>query len=146
VRKNAEASKTYVVPIDFSPGSEIALHHAIKIARENQGKLILLHIINWKAVSALEFPRNHVKIFKNKTRDRLEKLARRLRVEPGEYSSDVIWGGNTAWTIADYAKEIRASMIIMGSHGRTGFKRLMLGSVAERTLRYAECPVLIVKK
>jgi hypothetical protein len=45
----------------------------------------------------------------------------------------------------DYAKEIRASMIIMGSHGRTGFRRLMLGSIAERTLRYAECPVLIVK-
>jgi nucleotide-binding universal stress UspA family protein len=140
------AAKIYLVPVDFSTGSEIALRHAIKIARENQGTLTLLHIINWKAVSAPEFPRNHVKIFKNKTRDRLEKLARRLRVEPGEYSSDVIWGGNTAWTIADYAKEIRASMIIMGSHGRTGFKRLMLGSVAERTLRYAECPVLIVKK
>jgi nucleotide-binding universal stress UspA family protein len=146
VRKNAVSSKTYLVPVDFSAGSEIAIRHAAKIAWENQGKLLLLHVINWKTVSAPEFPRNHVKIFINKTRDGLEKLARRLRLEPGEYSSDVIWGGNTARTIADYAKEIRASMIIMGSHGRTGFKRLMLGSVAERTLRYAECPVLIVKK
>lgn len=146
VRKDAASSKTYLVPVDFSTGSEIAIRHAAKIARENQGKLLLLHALNWKAVSAPEFPRNHVKIFKNNARDRLEKLARRLRLEPGEYSSEVIWGGNIARTVADYAKEIRASMIIMGSHGRTGFKRLMLGSVAERTLRYAECPVLIVKK
>ncbi len=48
--------------------------------------------------------------------------------------------------IADLARRSRASMIIMGSHGRTGLQRLMLGSIAERTLRYAKCPVLIVKK
>jgi nucleotide-binding universal stress UspA family protein len=48
--------------------------------------------------------------------------------------------------IAAVAKKSRAAMIVMGSHGKTGFQRFMLGSVAERTLRYAHCPVLIVKK
>jgi nucleotide-binding universal stress UspA family protein len=47
--------------------------------------------------------------------------------------------------IARQAKRLRVSMIIMGSHGRTGLHRFLLGSVAERTLRYASCPVLIVK-
>ena len=47
--------------------------------------------------------------------------------------------------IARQAKRLGASMIIMGSHGRTGLRRLLLGSVAERTLRYADCPVLIIK-
>ena len=47
--------------------------------------------------------------------------------------------------IVRQAKKLRAEMIIMGSHGRTGLRRLLLGSVAERTLRYADCPVLIVK-
>ena len=47
--------------------------------------------------------------------------------------------------IVRQAKKLRASMIVMGSHGRTGLSRLLLGSVAERTLRYATCPVLIVK-
>jgi nucleotide-binding universal stress UspA family protein len=48
--------------------------------------------------------------------------------------------------IVNQAKKARAAMIIMGSHGRTGLKRLVVGSVAERTLRYARCPVLIVKR
>jgi nucleotide-binding universal stress UspA family protein len=110
------------------------------------GTLLLLHVVNWKAVPDPEFPRNHFEVFKNKTRDGFEQLARGVRLEPGEYRSVLIWGGNTARTIADHAKKLKASMIIMASHGRTGLKRLMLGSVAERTLRYAECPVLIVKK
>jgi nucleotide-binding universal stress UspA family protein len=55
-------------------------------------------------------------------------------------------GVNPAEVIARQAKKLHASMIIMGSHGRTGLQRLLLGSVAERTLRLAGCPVLIVKK
>ena len=54
-------------------------------------------------------------------------------------------GADFADVIVRHAKKLRASMIIMGSHGRTGLRRLLLGSVAERTLRYAKCPVLIVK-
>jgi nucleotide-binding universal stress UspA family protein len=55
-------------------------------------------------------------------------------------------GTNFADVIAKQAKKLRAAMIVMGSHGRTGLQRFLLGSVAERTLRYADCPVLIVKK
>jgi len=58
----------------------------------------------------------------------------------------LIRGVDPGRMIADLARRSRASMIIMGSHGRTGLQRLMLGSIAERTLRYAKCPVLIVKK
>jgi nucleotide-binding universal stress UspA family protein len=55
-------------------------------------------------------------------------------------------GTNFAETIVREAKQLRAAMIVMGNHGRAGLQRLLLGSVAERTLRYADCPVLIVKK
>jgi nucleotide-binding universal stress UspA family protein len=54
-------------------------------------------------------------------------------------------GVNFAEIIAQQARKLRATMIIMGSHGRTGLQRFLIGSVAERTLRYARCPVLIVK-
>ena len=53
---------------------------------------------------------------------------------------------NSADIIARQAKKLRVAMIVMGSHGRTGLQRLLLGSVAERTLRYTDCPVLIVKR
>jgi nucleotide-binding universal stress UspA family protein len=58
----------------------------------------------------------------------------------------IVQRGDPARVIANQAKKTRARMIVMGSHGRTGLKRLVLGSVAERTLRYARCPVLIVKR
>ncbi|OGQ54809.1 MAG: hypothetical protein A2W66_12895 [Deltaproteobacteria bacterium RIFCSPLOWO2_02_56_12] len=70
----------------------------------------------------------------------------RKHLKPGQCRSMLIRGVDPGRTIADLARRSRASMIIMGSHGRTGLQRLMLGSIAERTLRYAKCPVLIVKK
>jgi nucleotide-binding universal stress UspA family protein len=71
-------------------------------------------------------PKAYGEILENRARDGLQRMARHARLMR--------------------AKKLKASMIVMGSHGRTGVSRLMLGSVAERTLRYAECPVLIVKK
>jgi nucleotide-binding universal stress UspA family protein len=131
------SSKTYLVPVDFSKGSEIALRHAMKLARENNGKLLLVHIVPLVVQFAT------VAGF---ARGELEALARRLRLKPTEYRLLVLERDNAARAIADGAKRFHAAMIVMGSHGRTGFQRFMLGSVAERTLRYAECPVLIVKK
>jgi nucleotide-binding universal stress UspA family protein len=75
----------------------------------------------------------------------MKRLVSRKQLRRGQYRSLIVRGGDPARVIAGRAKRSRASMIIMGSHGRTGLKRFMLGSVAERTLRYADCPVLIVK-
>ena len=76
----------------------------------------------------------------------MKKLIRRLRLKPAEYRPVFVRGTDVALAIKAEAKKSRASMIIMGSQGRAGLGRLMLGSVAERTLRYVRCPVLIVKK
>lgn len=69
-----------------------------------------------------------------------------MGLKPAEYRCTILLAEDTARAIARQARKSRAAMIIMASHGRTGLQRLLLGSVAERTLRYAECPVLIVKK
>jgi nucleotide-binding universal stress UspA family protein len=130
-------SKTYLVPIDFSRGSEIALTHAAKLARENGGKLLLVHIVP---------PVVHFGTVSRFVRGETDTVAKRLNLDPTEYRLIVLERPNAARTIADLAKKFRAAMIVMSSHGRTGFQRLMLGSVAEKTLRYADCPVLIVKE
>lgn len=145
-RKNMATPKRYLVPVDFSKGSEVALKHAVGIARESGGQLLLLHVLNENIFhSGTILPKGYGEILEKQARDGLDKMVTRARLEPGEYRSIVVWGTNTGRTIADHAKKLKASMIIMAGHGQTGFKRLMLGSVAERTLRYAECPVLIVK-
>ena len=73
------------------------------------------------------------------------KLTKRKGVKPRECELVLARGTDFADIIVRQAKKLGASMIVMGSHGRTGLRRLLLGSVAERTLRYASCPVLIVK-
>jgi nucleotide-binding universal stress UspA family protein len=141
------ASKTYLVPVDFSKGSEAALDAAIRITKEHGGKLLLLHAISTAfALSVEDGFTEIVDTLEKNARDGMQKLIRRKRLKPGRYRSLLIEGIDPAHAIAAQAKKSHAAMIIMGSHGRTGFQRLVLGSVAERTLRYAHCPVLIVKK
>lgn len=141
------ASKTYLVPVDFSKGSELALNKAVKLARENKGKLLLVHVISTTLAFPLEVGFGDIfEAMEKDARERMKRLVRRKGLKPGQCRSVLIRGVDAALLIADLARKSRASMIIMGSHGRTGLQRLMLGSVAERTLRYAKCPVLIVKK
>ena len=141
------ASKTYLVPVDFSKSSEIALNQAIKMARENRGKLLLVHVIS--ATFAFPLKAGFSDIFETlekNARESMKKLLQRKRLKPTRDRSILITGLDPAQAIVSQAKKSRASMIIMGSHGRTGLQKFLLGSVAERTLRYAHCPVLIVKK
>jgi nucleotide-binding universal stress UspA family protein len=141
------ASKNYLVPVDFSKGSDAALDHAIKLAKENRGKLILAHVISTNVAFPPEGGLAEIfEVLEKNARDSMRALIRRKRLKPGQYRSILVTGFNPAVVIAGLAKKSRASMIVMGSHGRTGFQRFVLGSVAERTLRYAHCPVLIVKK
>jgi nucleotide-binding universal stress UspA family protein len=79
-------------------------------------------------------------------RESFTKLTRRKRLPAEQFRVVVERGVNPAEIIARQAKKLKAAMIIMGSHGRTGLQRLILGSVAERTIRYSDCPVLIVKR
>lgn len=140
-------SKTYLVPLDFSPSSKIALDHAARLARKNNGKLLFVHVITDSA-SMVPFPfrPQYYKELEKEARQKFEKLRRSRKLAKGRYRCIILKGRNPARLIAGQAKRSRAAMIIMGSHGRTGLKRVVLGSVAERTLRYAKCPVLIVKK
>ncbi|HXV48643.1 MAG TPA: universal stress protein, partial [Candidatus Binatia bacterium] len=78
-------------------------------------------------------------------RENFSKLAKRKAVKPQECELVLARGTDFADIIVRQAKRLGVTLIIMGSHGRTGLRRFLLGSVAERTLRYAECPVLIVK-
>ena len=145
-------SRTYLVPIDFSKTSEAALKYARDEIRGNKGKLYLLHVIPTSAYAlagsqgtAGGMYVDYIKIARESAEEEMAKLIKKYRLKPGEYQSKIIQGGDPPEVIAKQAKKSRATMIIMGCHGRSGMKRFFLGSVAERTLRYASCPTLIIK-
>lgn len=140
-------SDTYLVPLDFSRGSERALDYALALAREKKGKLVALHVVPAELIYPPTGGRfDFYRLLERDARENFSRLAKRKKLKPEDCRLIVARGTNFAEVIARQAKKMRVAMIIMGSHGRTGLQRLLLGSVAERTLRYAECPVLIVKK
>ena len=140
------AAETYLIAIDFSRGSDKAFDHAVKLARERRAKVIALNVVPAELIypptgGKFDFYR----LLERDARENFRKLLKRKRLLPKDCELVLARGTDFAAIIARQAKRLRASMIVMGSHGRTGLRRLMLGSVAERTLRYANCPVLIVK-
>jgi len=138
--------KTYLVPVDFSKTSGRALNYAIRLARETQGKLLLVHVItDSPAYVPINLRAKFYADLKEAAQGKIESLMRSKTRAGVKYRALVVEDDNPARRISDQARKSRVSMIVMGSHGRTGVERFFLGSVAEKTVRYAGCPVLIVK-
>jgi nucleotide-binding universal stress UspA family protein len=129
-------SNIYLVPLDFSRGSEKALDYALALARERNGKLVALHVVPAELIYPPTGGRfDFYSLLERDARENFRKLAKRKKLKPEDCRLILARGTNFAEVIARQAKKMRVAMIIMGSHGRTGLQRLLLGSVAERTLR-----------
>jgi len=136
----------FLVPVDFSRGSEKALDYALKMARQQGAKVVSLHVVPTDVI----YPQTGTRfdlygLMAGDARRNFQKLVKRKHLDPKNSTLMLAHGTDLSAIIARHAKKISAAMIVMGSHGRTGLRRFLLGSVAERTLRYADCPVLIVK-
>jgi CBS domain-containing protein/nucleotide-binding universal stress UspA family protein len=137
-----------LVPVDYSECSDAALRYAADVASAFSGRLLALHVLPIR-ISGLfgDFPTPAADAMQiSAERDRLRAhvrsvLAKRNAAPP--YDVDVFWGA-PALDIVPYAVERGADAIVLGTHGRTGFKHVLLGSVAERIVRTAPCPVITV--
>jgi len=138
--------EVFLVPVDFSRGSEKALDYALKMARQQGAKVVSLHVVPTDVI----YPQTGTRfdlygLMAGDARRNFQKLVKRKHLDPKNSTLMLAHGTDLSAIIARHAKKISAAMIVMGSHGRTGLRRFLLGSVAERTLRYADFPVLIVK-
>jgi universal stress protein A len=140
------AAETYLIPIDFSRASDKAFDHGMKLARERRAKVVALNVVPAELIYPPTGGRfDFYGLLERDARENFRKLLKRKRLQPKDCALVLARGTDFAEIIARQAKRLHASMIVMGSHGKTGLRHLLLGSVAERTLRYANCPVLIVK-
>ena len=138
----------YLVPVDFSKSSDMALAYGARLLKENKrASLLLVHVITDSAAKVPFYTREqYYRELKAEARKKIRRLLNKKHLKALKSRVVIAVSSDPARAIANQAKKTRASMIIMGSRGHTGLKRLILGSVAERTLRYATCPVLIVKR
>jgi nucleotide-binding universal stress UspA family protein len=141
--------RSILVPIDFSPQSEKALAYAVLFARQFGAKVSVLHVLEPVATPdfAKSFPlsMDNDRAMEESTRH-LERVIQDLEVEPAVVGKILVRYGRSFNEIADAARMLNVDLIIISTHGYTGWKHALLGSTTERVVRHAPCPVLVVRE
>jgi nucleotide-binding universal stress UspA family protein len=139
--------KKILCAVDFSPGSDRAVQKAEELAKALSAEVELFHAYQVPVLALPDAPVTVSPNFVADLTDRAEKLLRSAS-EPlqrdGVPVSTKLVEGVPAEAIAGRAREIGAEMIVLGTHGRSGFRRFLLGSTAERVVRISVVPVLTV--
>lgn len=137
--------ETILVPTDGSEPAGAAVEHAIDLASSTGATLHALSIVDSAAYASLDVSSQSVL-------DSLEARATEATESIAETAADAgvdtvteVSVGSPHEQITDYADAVGADLIVMGTHGRTGLDRVLLGSVTERVVRGASCPVLTVR-
>ncbi len=137
--------KTILVPTDFGPSSDHAIAYTVDLARAVGAQIVILHA--WE-IPMLGFPDGAYIASAELATRVLESAqhgldaAMKLVADKGVPARGLLKQGATWQTIIETAKEVEAGMIVMGTHGRHGLPRALLGSVAEKVVRTAHTPVL----
>jgi len=142
-----------IYPTDFSSTAKIAFETAQRLARDSNASLLVVHVVEPTAqapgaavpqvtMSGVDLPADARENAEN-ARERLEK------VKPDDEGIRVehrLLEGAPSKEIPEFADNQHADLIVMGTHGRTGLRRLLMGSVAEAVVRNANCPVLTIRQ
>ena len=136
-----------LVPLDGSDLAECALPHVKKMAKEGFIKdIIILTVIDIHPSALLEGADTTV-IYKaqmNNSREYMNKVQAQFRSEGIEVKTEILQG-SSAQVISDYANEKKVELVVIATHGYSGVKRLMFGSVAFRVLHDSHVPVLLIR-
>ncbi|HEY5095125.1 MAG TPA: universal stress protein [Candidatus Eremiobacteraceae bacterium] len=143
--------KKILVPVDGSEPSDAAVALAIRLAADQHAKLIFLHVSEVAKISAMvsttamcadpSAALDAELAFGKESLHRAEAAARQGAVDAVALLDE----GNSSETILEAAKQNAADLIVIGSHGRGGIQRVLLGSVAEAVLRHSNVPVLFTR-
>jgi len=143
--------RSILLPTDFSECAGHALPAAASLARMWGARLICLHVIEpivpivgWTPIAEPLPVADISEQIEDSAARELPKVAQREECV-GLDVEDVITRGEAASEIVRIAKERAVDLIVISSHGRTGIDRMLFGSTAEAVVRYARCPVLVVK-
>lgn len=145
--------RTFLVPYDFSTHARAALFAATDLAKRLSADLHLIHVIHSPAYAygyagmagATVSPPIDMAEIRERAQSSLRDVADGIQRFPGKIEPHVVEGSGIAGMIRESAEKLDADLIVMGTHGRTGLAHVFLGSVAERTLRTAPCPVLTIR-
>jgi len=134
--------KKILCPVDFSKNSEHSIRYAVTLAETFDAELLLIHVVD--SNKTVMVPGDMIQQIDEHYAERLENLAEETRETYNEVSIRLIFG-TPFLEIIRLARAENANMIVMATHGRTGLAHMLIGSVAEKVVRMAPCPVLTVR-
>jgi universal stress protein A len=134
-----------LIPVDFSECSRKALHYATALAKQFQAEILLLHVLEVPPVPVQAFEAAYMEAPPAESvQNELSKW--QAETESAVSLKTMVCSGSASREIVRTADENNMDLIVIGSHGRTRLARLILGSTAERVVRHAPCPVLVVRE
>ena len=131
-------------PTDFSEYSEHAFHIACDLARVHKASILVLHVARPLSEEQVSYGEAGAPQPSEYHR-RLAQAEREVTAADDIEVERVVLDGEPAHTVARLANERHCDLIVIGAHGRTGLRRILMGSTAEHIIRLAPCPVLTVK-
>lgn len=141
--------KSILVPIDFSSPSRTALDHACQLARKFRATLSLVHVV--EPVATADFAASFPLALENEARmasakSELLKCLRGAGIPKSLQGGVVVRFGRSFHEIVDVARARKVDLIVISTHGYTGWKHALMGSTTERVVRHAACPVLVLRE
>jgi nucleotide-binding universal stress UspA family protein len=145
-----------LVPLDSSDLAEQALGPAIKLGQQSQGEITMLHVLERHTIIIPDGPEimgqslSYIESDKEQEENAAQEYLNGLKDEIRRAYSELTWKsrlveGDPASCIVDLAESEKVELIVMSTHGYSGFTRWLLGSVTEKVLRHVSCPVLVVR-
>ncbi len=139
--------KHIVVPVDLEKNTQKLIDFALYIANQLDSEISFFHGVEFLAMGEMALGSFSYKDYNSErvhdAKIALHEIVKNAGVKCKKCSSKVVVG-DVVDEIIDYAKDRNASLIIMGTHGKRGIEKILLGSVADRVLKSAHCPVLVM--
>lgn len=137
-----------LAPTDFSPNSEKAVAYAIQLARRVGAKLTLLHVV--PEPTAVDYSIEGISIqeiqrWEEEAEKKMKELLARAKREYGQIDALQITALNPRDQIVQAASDLAADLMVISTHGYTGWQHLLFGSDAEKIVQHAPCPIVVVR-
>jgi nucleotide-binding universal stress UspA family protein len=145
------APKSILVPTDFSEYSDRAIKQAVDIAEQNNAKIYLLHVVDKLQQCAIDYcipVETMMKVQSDSEKEASRKMQDEAKKITQAKKIDVTFDVKSGVPFEEILKgqqERKADLIVIASHGRTGIMKSLIGSVADKVMREAKCPVLLVR-
>lgn len=141
--------KKILVPFDGSGYSEKAYEKALEIAEKFESDIIVMTVLQSKIPDSSGVSIDRLQELQDEQENEATNMLRKLETEAKNknipFSIKVVHNPSSSEGIATFAENNNIDLIVMGSHGRTGFRKIVLGSVANGVIGHTKCPVLITK-